>query len=384
MKTKLLELKEEFISRWKDIMVLLLCCIEEVFLFSSLTTRLPIPVTVVVNVVLISSVVTFFILALKDKKCDKKDLKRFLIFVLLSLLFGVIRSYLYIASLLIAYIFLDNKERLFKWIFTISTACFTIYVILVILSIIPDTPILRINEGTITNIRHSFGFNHPNQPLKFYGTMIISGYLWLAKSTKSTLLFSIIMLFPAYFLGHNTNSRTGLIISIFILISMNLPIIFSFIKVKWLYLLFTFATLGLVISYQLKLDFINEALSGRPWWFNEYFKNYGEFVIFGKCYYPLLINMLNYPLDNGFMYILFDGGIFALIAINILFYKSFKNTKDVRITTAVFAVLTYSLTESLCTIFTNLLYVMMFCELLSNYYKNKEKSIEVKVNESIN
>ena len=90
MKHKFLKLKNEFISKWKNIMVLLLCCLEEIFLFSSLTTRLPIFATISINVVLIVGVVTFFVLSLKDKKCDKEDLKRFLIFVVLALTFSFI------------------------------------------------------------------------------------------------------------------------------------------------------------------------------------------------------------------------------------------------------------------------------------------------------
>lgn len=356
-------------------MLLFFCCVEEIFLFSIIAQRISFPVLMIANGVLILAILLFLILSIMEKKPDKNDIKKFIIFFILALLFGVTRSYLYIFSLLIAYIFIDDEKKLYKWIFIVSTFCFSIYMIMVLFSFIPDLALIRFDEGEITNIRHTFGFNNPNHPLKFYLTAMISGYLWMCDTPKKTFIFSFTALLLAVFIAHNTNCRTGLLICFLFFFLINIPKIFIFIKAKWLYILFTLLTVFLVVSYPLGLNFINEALSGRPWWYNFYFKEYSEFIVFGKCYYPLVLHAYKNPLDNSFLYILFDGGIFAFIAINFVYFLAFRNNKDKKITISLFVLLTYSLTETLSTPFMNLLYIIMFAKLLSHFNQIKNKDL---------
>jgi hypothetical protein len=148
---------------------------------------------------------------------------------------------------------------------------------------------------------------------------------------------------------------------------MNLPFFTKLLKTKWLYLLFIDITIVIVIFHNNEL--LNNYLATRPSLFYLYLDQYTIYTLFGKCY----VGMMNYPLDNGFLFTLFDGGIIALILICYTFYISFKNNEDTKIKIVLIAVLIYSLFECLSTIYANPIYILMFSELLEIYYKNKDK-----------
>jgi hypothetical protein len=114
MKQFFIKLKDEFLKKWKAILLLVFCCLEEIFLFSIIAKRINIPALIISNIIMFVVIIVFSILAIKDKKPTKNELKKFLIFVILALFFGLTRSYLYIFSLIIAYLFIDDKKQLYK------------------------------------------------------------------------------------------------------------------------------------------------------------------------------------------------------------------------------------------------------------------------------
>ena len=114
MKQFFIKLKDEFLKKWKAILLLIFCCLEEIFLFSIIAKRINTPALIISNITMFVVIIVFSILAIKDKKPTKNELKKFLIFVVLALLFGLTRSYLYIFSLIIAYLFIDDNPHLFK------------------------------------------------------------------------------------------------------------------------------------------------------------------------------------------------------------------------------------------------------------------------------
>lgn len=362
-----------------EVLLLLFTCLMEMFFFSSLVSALNITLVATVITIFICINLSLYIILLIKKKPDREQIKKFLIFFALALLFGLIRSYLYIASLLIAYIFLDDRKMMFKWIFIICTVSLGVYVLLYMLTIIPDMIFIRVDDGLITNIRHGFGFNHPNHVMKFFLVMVISGYLTFCNNKIKTLLFTVIMFPLAILIGLNTHCRTGLTTMCFAFLIMNMPFLVSWIKAKWLYFIFIAITIGLIFS-KYSTD-VNDLLSLRPGLFWDFIKEYRQYMLFGKCYDLLLFNPNAHPLDNGYLYILFDGGILALITVCFLFFMAFKDNKDKKITVVLIVLLFYSLTEVLSIVYNNLLYVLMFANLLDKYIIHKEEKVMINYDE---
>lgn len=360
------ELINEFKGKWKVLTFLALLCCCELFFFSSLLANLPIYGVIIIAAILIIPTIILLVSNIKEKSPDKKDLKIFGIFTIVAIICGVAQSYIFIMSLLIAYLFYDDREKLYKWLFIITGVCLIGFIALCFLSVIPDRPIFREDEVSITNIRHTFGFGHPNHPLKFYFSMIIWGYLWLGKTKLKTFIFSLCMLPGAALISYHTNCRTGMMTILGLLILMNIPFVIKWLKTKWIYILFIAVTGILVLCKD--VDFVNELLSWRPHLFSLFIEQYPLSILFGKCYYGIF----NYPLDNGIMYTLFDGGILTVILIAYVFYRCFKNSNDEKIKVILIATMVYSMFEALITIYANPIYILMFMELLDSYYKNKD------------
>jgi hypothetical protein len=123
---------------------------------------------------------------------------------------------------------------------------------------------------------------------------------------------------------------------------------------------------------------VNLLLSGRPQWFDFFFKNFPNYVIFGKYYLVNIVTNFNvdsfveYPLDNDFLMTIFDGGLIALLTITFLYYLAFEHTTDKKLTVALIGLFAYGLTEAFELAFTYPVFIMMFVELIDRYYKNKE------------
>ena len=165
------------------------------------------------------------------------------------------------------------------------------------------------------------------------------------------------------------------------LIIMNFPIFINWIKTKWLYVIGVVATILMIISYVSPQ--MGSLLSGRPYFYNLFISEYPLSILLAKGYEGIF----TYPLDNSFMYTIFDGGIVALLVITYTFYHSFKNKEDTKTKVALIGVLVYSLFEALCTIYATPLYILMFMELLEVYFKkesNKKMEEIVKLGESSN
>lgn len=371
----------ELKNKWKEITFLSLLYILELYMFSSLVIRLSPIVTAIVCVLLVGIMIPLVVNIIKEKKVDKQHLKIFLFFSLVALACGVARSYLFIVSLLIAYMFYDNKKLLYKWMFIIMCIGLSVFLILCFLTVIPDMPIFRGDIDNVTNIRHTFGFGHPNHIMKFFFNALIWGYLWLCDNKKKTLIYTVCAFAIAFFIYYNTHCRTGMMTVIGTLIIMNFPIFINWIKTKWLYVIGVVATILMIISYVSPQ--MGSLLSGRPYFYNLFISEYPLSILLGKGYEGIF----TYPLDNSFMYTIFDGGIVALLVITYTFYHSFKNKEDTKTKVALIGVLVYSLFEALCTIYATPLYILMFMELLEVYFKkesNKKMEEIVKLGESSN
>ena len=362
-------------KRWKELLILLLVSLLEFFMFSSYFKILPIGISVGICILVGIPIVILAIYLIGKKKPDKKDLLVFLVFLALAIVCGIIRTYLYILSMVIAYIFYDKRNSFYKYMFFVNLGVLSSFIILYMFSLIPDNILIRNHGGLIVNIRHTFGMEHPNHILKFCMGTIMWGYLWLGENRKYTLLISLVSLPVILFIGFHTHCRTGIIAIILLLILMNIPKVLFLIKTKYLYLIFIGVTIALICAYD--NAFINDILSTRPYLFRLFVADYTHYMVFGKCYEGLF----SIPLDNGILCIVFDGGIVALSLITYLFYKAFKNNNDKKMKVVLLITLIYSMFEVLSIVVINPIYVLMFMELIPMYLENKkqEKNKEVEV-----
>ena len=361
-------------EKWRELSFLFVLSMAELYAFSTLVLSEDKLSIVLTSSIIIGLILLFLTLSLIHKKPTKEEWKKFAIFVAIALILGIARSYLYIFSLLVAYLFSDDLKKMFKWIFIISVLTGIGFVFLVMIRWIPDHPFYR-DYDNYSSIRHSLGFVHSNLAMRYIFITTLSGYLWLANNKKQTLIYTLCMLPIVGFIAYITNCKTGMLVMAGTFVLMNLPAcLIKWIKTNWLYLVFIVITIMLTISYPLKMYWLNDLLSTRPYWFYRYVSSWPLYMISGKCYYPLLIHLQQYPLDNSYLFTLFDGGIFATIAICYIFNKAFKDNKDTKLLVAVIAILTYGLTEALVTVFTNLLFVIIFALILNN---KKEKSGEL-------
>jgi hypothetical protein len=262
-------------------------------------------------------------------------------------------------------------------LFLISIATLTLFVISVMLRWMPDNPMLRYDDLwiDITNVRHTFGFNHPNHILKYVLATSVFGYMWLGDNKIRTLIFSIVMLVVTLLLGLLTNCRTGMLVLSVMYVLMNLPFLVNWFKPKRL--IFVFIILSFVMIKLQAFPEINKDLSGRPYWFGLFFKEFPQYVLFGKYYVAILLKEMSvhaytmYPLDNDFLMTIFDGGIFALLALVYFFYLAFEKNTDKKMSVVLIGMFGYALTEAFQLAFTYPLFIIMFVELVNRYMEEK-------------
>jgi membrane-associated phospholipid phosphatase len=290
---------------------------------------------ILISAAFLMPALALIIWCIKDTKPDKQDIKILFLFIALSIIFGIIKSYLYVISLFIAYLFYKDKKQMYKWLFIISSISLLVFVVFALVRIMPNVAMLRYddyNADVITNIRHTFGFNHPNHVLKYVLATCVFGYMALGDNKIHTLIFTIVMLFATLFLGYLTNCRTGILVIITMLTLMNLPFLVNWFKPKRL--IFIFILISFVMIAFKDIEVINHELSGRPYWFNLFFEKYPGYILFGKYYLVTLIenfsvdSYVKYPLDNDFLMTIFDGGLVALLTMIYFYYVAFEKAND--------------------------------------------------------
>ena len=378
MKKFFSSLKNEFISKWREITVLLLVNFFELFALSSILMMMDTVWVIVISALFLMPALGLIIWCIKDNNIDKQDIKILFLFIGLSILFGIIKSYLYVISLFIAFLFYKDRKQMYKWLFIVSSFSLILFIILALLRVMPDTPMLRYDDMwvDVTNIRHTFGFNHPNHILKYVLATSVFGYMYLGDNKLHTFIFSIVMLLLTLWLGWLTNCRTGMLVLSVTYLLMNLPFLVNWFKPKRL--IFVFILMSFVMVAFMNVPVINHELSGRPYWFNFFFERFSEYVIVGKYYLVTLIKNFSvesyvaYPLDNDFLMTIFDGGLIALLVITYFYYVAFEKTTDKKLTVVIIGMFTYALTEAFELSFNYPIYIIMFVELVNRYMEDKE------------
>ena len=393
MKAFFASLRDDIKSKWRELLVLFLVNVFELFALSSILMTLDMVSVILISAAFLMPALGLIIWCIVDNKPDRQDIKILFVFIALSIIFGVIKSYLYVISLFIAYLFYKDKKQMYKWLFLISVFTLTLFVISVILRWMPDTPMVRYDEmwTDITNVRHTFGFNHPNHILKYVLASSVFGYMWLGDKKIRTLIFSFCMLIITLWLGWLTNCRTGMLVISVMLLLMNMPFLVNWFKSKRI--IFVFILVSFLMILLKDFSEINNELSGRPYWFNFFFEKYPKYILFGKYYVAILLKEMSvhaytmYPLDNDFLMTIFDGGIFALLALVYFFYLSFEKNTDKKMSVVLIGMFGYALTEAFQLAFTYPLFIIMFVELINRYMEEKpniklfKKKEKVKIEE---
>ncbi|MBR3891591.1 MAG: hypothetical protein IKJ30_05950 [Bacilli bacterium] len=377
MKLFFASLKQEICAKWRELTVLLLVNLFELFALSSILVMMHPLWVILVSAIFLMPALALIILCIKDNKPDKQDIKILFFIIGLSIIFGIMKSYLYVISLFIAYLFYKDKKQMYKWLFIISSFSLILFIVLAMFRLMPDVAMLRYDEmwEDVTNIRHTFGFNHPNHILKYVLATSVFGYMWLGDNKIHTLIFSICMLLVTLWLGWLTNCRTGMLVISVMLLLMNLPFLVNWFKPKRL--IFVFILMSFIMVAFMDIHEINVELSGRPYWFNFFFENFSEYILLGKYYLMMLLkdfsiaNYTLYPLDNDFLMTIFDGGLIALLVITYFYYVAFEKATDKKLTVVIIGMFTYALTEAFELAFTYPIYIIMFVELVNRYMEDK-------------
>jgi len=379
MKAFFASLKEEFKSKWKELTALILINLFELFIFSSVLLILPIWAIILICALIIGPAIALIVMRIAKDKVDKQDVKMLFLVIGLSILFGVVKSYLYMFSLLIAYLFYKDKKSMYKWMFIIGVGLLFIWIILALLQVLPDAVVIRYDEEleSITHVRHTFGFHHPNVPLKFLLGIIVFGYMWIGDNKKYTIIYSILMTLVALWIGWLTNCRSGMITLIGFMVLMNVPLVVTWFKPRRL--LFAFLILTFVVISFKGIPEVSNALSGRPKWFHNFLTQADGFMLVGKYHlYHFFANpsqnpFVYKPVDNELLFIIADGGLIALLTFTYFFFMAFEKNSDKKVTVAIIGMLVYGITEAFEAVYTYPLYIMMFIELIDLYFQRKDK-----------
>lgn len=260
-----------------------------------------------------------------------------------------ISIFLVIVLIIVSRNSLDNKiPIIYAFIFVIASykknlkliirSIFITYTSLLLLSftfsklgIIENLEIYRPEDG---KIRYSLGMTHPNTFYIYY-FISISSFIYL--QNKITLLKKIIILLVSYYFYYLTDSRTGFIMIILLLISVQLTVNLNFEKYKiFKYIILNLFSILTITSYSATVLFNNSAIFGfldsilshRITLMKKFYDMYGinmwgNFVKYKALENGIVSNQYMI-LDNTYMYLLIDMGLIFTIMLCILYYRLFK------------------------------------------------------------
>ena len=241
-----------------------------------------------------------------------------------------------------------NIKKFFYIAFYIRFISLILIVFLSTENIIPNHYLIFYRNGLGYVKRYSFIFVHPNiAQSAFVICAIIGIYLYYH---KYNIIYFVIIEGLNYFLYKLTYSRTGfLLLSIFLLFTLiykksNLIRKFMAFIIPYLPIFYLIISIIAGVEYGRLplLNKLNVILTGRIYYINYLLK-----------FKPPLIGSSKYTqflfIDNGYMSLLYEGGLLALCWFSIVSFKTLKILKknllykDILIT---FVFLTYCLTES--------------------------------------
>jgi len=320
------------------------------------------------------------LLKLLKEKYNKKELLIMVLLISLGLInfvFGKSTKFLFTAITLCGTKNIDIKKTI-KYVLITRIITFLLMISLSYFDIIPMNYLDFYRDGEFFK-RASFGYGHPNTAHNNFALIVF--LLLYCYQEKMNLLKLIIMGFLNYSLYQFTYSRTGFLIisiSLFLFIILKKMDIFkkNIFKIsKYSYiilLIFTIITSNLYGKYEF-MNKLNELFTGRI-----YYNHY----LFEKFNIPLIgsSKYLSYvTIDNGFVSMLFEGGIIIFIVISYFLFKTISKLSMKNKYYEVFLILMfiiYSLTESNFLSASVNISLLLISEYIYNENKEGEMSYE--------
>lgn len=241
-----------------------------------------------------------------------------------------------------------DLNRLLKIILVVKIVTFISMIILSFSGIISEPVVTLYRDGKYIK-RYLFGYNHPNEAHIAFASIIFI-YMYL-NMDKCTVLKSIVLFVLNYIMYIFTVSRTGLItVTLCILIwglwnkfpKMHNKLVFIAKKAYSILFIITIFSALLYSDSNISVE-ADRYLSGRL--------NYNSYLL--KNYFPPIIGNEIYNkfvnIDNGYIALMYNGGISAFILISYLYIKTCKildrKNKSNELLLILFF-LSYTLTES--------------------------------------
>lgn len=230
-------------------------------------------------------------------KFDKSSFLKILLIIVISFIIFFMHKddNIFLYSLLGLVLINEDNKEIIKTIFVSLVIIFILTIILGMVNILPITEAYRTIEGE-AQVRTSLGFPNANAAFAYFIPIVLSGIYLFKKDWR----FNIGALVSAIIIYSFTKCRTGFYLVIILLM-------FNFLKKKEISYKFSKNSfiVCFIISILLafffgttKYNSINELLSFRPWYFNQ-FLNQGVFawglgipenLILDNLYFKLLAN----------------------------------------------------------------------------------------------
>ncbi len=238
-------------------------------------------------------------------------------------------------------------KKLVKMMLWIKIIIFVCALLLVHLGLIEDNTIIVWRNG-VEIMRHSFIYGHPNAAHLNLTTILIA---WIYVYYEKVNILSVSILGIMNFIFYNyTLSRTGFLIGMLCLI---LAILYKksnairkvlFNKVNWVFIIMSVITFTTALLYGKwnTLYYIDKLFTGRIY-YNNYFLTNIQIPLIGKNNYGHLL------IDNGYMSLVYNGGLLAyiwFIFMNIKTGELLKKEKCEKEALLMIVFCIYSLTES--------------------------------------
>lgn len=225
-----------------------------------------------------------------------------------------------------------EKKSLRKIIINIEIVYALAALVIFICGIFEDNLYMNFNRNGEYIKRYHLGFGNPNTLALYALTMITMWYVFIVKrfNIKNQIIYICITFF-IYFFTYSRNTLLLLIICYFFILLRKKIVRYSILEIIPYILMAASLMLSTIYSHN---KILNKILTNRPliWgkWINGDINGY-KIQIFGLGN-QVGGSKINYPLDNGYIYILLTSGILfcfiLLIIFNIVIKRIYKAGKS--------------------------------------------------------
>lgn len=282
----------------------------------------------VIYIILFIGCLIMLFYKIKEEKYNIKELVRVVVLLLIGGIIYITGRNTTPLFFIIAICCLKNINirEVIKLIFYTKLVCLILMIFLTSTGILENKYLIHMRLGLGQTKRYYFGYSHPNLTQMHLLSLTIMFYYLYNKKISFTI--DIISLILNYVLYKFTYSRTSLylciVFIIFSIISRHFPKvkkIGAYIGKHSFFILFSI-TMLLTISYSSSsiTQKINEYLTGRIYYWNILYQNF-SIPIIGKLDYESNVNII---IDNGYLGLLYQGGLLLTIYMCIVNFKISK------------------------------------------------------------